>query len=238
MVAIWLGATLAVGRGWCSWICFYGGLDDGFSRILRKPMIRKIADKWTYLPHAVLIGVVLTATLTLSPTYCEWLCPFKAVTEYEKVTSVKILIQTIMFGSLFAGLVVVMPALTKRRMQCGLLCPFASFQSFFNKTNVFDVRIDRDKCSDCGSCIRTCPTFSMDEASVMEGRTRISCTKCGHCVDRCPRKAITFHIKGTPVQTGRQAARLLFLYPAYLFGTTIAAGSFVDAIARLLNLGF
>jgi ferredoxin-type protein NapH len=236
MVSIWIGATLAVGRGWCSWICFYGGLDDGFSRLRRKPVIRNIAHKWTYLPHAVLIGGALTAALTLSPTYCEWLCPFKAVTEYEKITSVKILIQTFIFGSLFAGLVVVLPILTKRRTQCALLCPFASFQSFFNKTNVFDVRIDRDKCTDCGQCIKTCPTLSMDEDSVTKGKTRISCTKCGRCVDKCPKKAITFHIRGTPVQTGRQAARLLFLYPAYLFGTTIAAGSFIGALTRALNL--
>ena len=33
---IWLVATLSTGQGWCSWVCFYGGIDEGFSKILKK----------------------------------------------------------------------------------------------------------------------------------------------------------------------------------------------------------
>lgn len=80
MIVLWLGVSLALGRGWCSWGCFYGGLDEGFSRVLKKPVIKKIDRKWIYLPFAVLLVIVLTSALTLSPPYCEWLCPFKAVT--------------------------------------------------------------------------------------------------------------------------------------------------------------
>ena len=236
MLVIWLGASLAVGRGWCSWICFFGGLDEGFSRLRRRPIIKKINPKWRYLPHAVLLGGALTSALALSPTYCEWICPFKAVTEFERIQSVKILLQTFMFASLFAGLVVVLPILTKKRIQCGLFCPFASFQSFTNKLNVFDVRIDREKCTDCGQCVNTCPTFSLDEASVERGKTLLSCTKCGHCVDKCPKQAISFHVKGTPVGVADSLPRMLFVYPAYLFGSVMAAGSIIGAVSRVLHL--
>ena len=97
MLTLWLGASLALGRGWCSWACFFGGFDEGFSRLLRRPVIRHIDRKWTYLSFAVLLGVVLTSAATLSPTYCEWLCPFKAVTEFPKVENVLTAVQFVIF---------------------------------------------------------------------------------------------------------------------------------------------
>lgn len=33
MVVLWIVATIVLGRGFCSWGCFYGGWDDGFSRL-------------------------------------------------------------------------------------------------------------------------------------------------------------------------------------------------------------
>jgi ferredoxin-type protein NapH len=235
MFVIWLGASLVLGRGWCSWVCFFGGLDEGCSRLRKKARIKSIDKKWTYLPHAVLLGIVLTSALAMSPMYCEWLCPFKAVTEFAAVTSFKILVQTVLFGSLFLALVIVLPILTRRRIQCGLFCPFASFQSFTNKTNVFEVSIDPEKCTECGHCIKTCPTFSLDEESVEKGRARLSCTKCGHCVDHCPKQAVSFHIKGTPLRPSYNLSRLLFLYPAFLFGATMGMGSMAGAMERLLK---
>src|SRR3974390_1257866 len=97
MLVVWLGVTIALGRAWCSWGCFYGGLDEGFSRIGRRPFLKSINRKWTYLPFAVLLAVALTSAATLTPTYCRWLCPFKAVTEFEAVTSATILVQTVLF---------------------------------------------------------------------------------------------------------------------------------------------
>jgi len=236
MLVLWAGATLVVGRGWCSWLCFYGGLDEGCSRILKKPVIKSIDRRWTYLPWAVLLGVVLLSAVTLSPAYCEWLCPFKAVTESAAITSTLILIQTIIFVTLFVGLVVVLPILTRRRTQCALFCPLGPLQSLANKINVFDVRIDPEKCSRCKLCIRSCPTLSLDEASLESGRTLMSCTKCGQCVDACPRKAISFHIKGTKVGIGADAARVLFLYPTFIIFAAFGGSIISSAILNVLKL--
>ena len=236
MLVLWLGVTIALGRGWCSWGCFYGGLDEGFSKIGRKPILRRINPKWTYLPFAVLLAIALTSAATLTPTYCAWLCPFKAVTEFEAVTSATVLVQTVIFVSLFVGLVIVLPLLTKRRTQCGLFCPMGAFQSLTNKLNIFDVRIDPNKCVQCGRCETICPTFSIDRESIRKGKTRITCTKCGRCVDECPKGAISYHVKGTPVGARSQTARLLFVYPAYLLLAIMGSGMIIQATHRILLL--
>lgn len=236
MFIIWIGAALSLGRGFCGWGCFLGGWDDGFSRILKKPLIRNIGEKWRYLSFAVLLAVVLTSAAMLSPTYCEWLCPYKTVTEYVQVTSVKTLLQMIIFLSLFAGLVVILPVLTKRRIQCGLFCPFGAFQSFTNKISPFEVRVDKDLCVKCGKCVALCPTFSVTLESLERGKTRMTCMKCGKCVDNCPRGALSFHIKGTAPEASRRIQRVLFLYAAFLFLSTMAGGNIQNAVVRVAGL--
>jgi len=236
MIVIWTGASLVLGRAWCSWGCFYGGLDDGFSRLLKKPVIKNINRKWTYLPYAVLLGIVLTSAITLTPTYCEWLCPFKTVTEFEAITSIETVIKAVIFVSLFVSLVVVLPILTRRRTQCGLFCPLGAVQNWTNKVNVYDVRIDPEKCTHCGHCVTNCSTFSLDDSCMTSGRTLISCSKCGKCIDICPRQAISYHVKGTRPGAHQLAARLLFLYPAFLFLATFGGGMLISAIWRILRL--
>ena len=236
MLILWIGVSLALGRGLCSWFCFFGGLEDGLSRILKKPLLRNINVKWTYLPYAVLLGVVLLAALTLSPTYCEWLCPFKTVTEFAEVTSFKVLIQTIIFLTLFIGLVVLLPVLTKRRTQCGLFCPLGAFQSLTNKTNPFEVRVDPGKCVQCMKCVQICPTFSISLGSIAEGRTDISCTKCGKCIDACPKQALYYHVKGASLSSRFDRYRLLFLYPAFIVLTAMSGRFVQDAIVKMIKL--
>ncbi|MCX5805105.1 MAG: 4Fe-4S binding protein [Proteobacteria bacterium] len=236
MLIIWIGASLALGRGFCGWGCFFGGLDDGFSRIFRKPMIKHINPKWHYLPFAVLLAVALTSAMLLNPTYCEWLCPYKTVTEYVEVTSVKIFIQTIIFVTLFLGLVIILPMLTRKRTQCGLFCPFGAFQSFTNKINPFEIRVNQENCIKCKQCIQACPAFSMTEETLEKGKTRFTCIKCGKCVDTCPKGALYFHVKGTPFTGNASTYRLLFLYPAFLFLVTMASRNFQDVIIRIIRL--
>ena len=101
--------------------------------------------------------------------------------------------------TLFLGLVVVLPLLTKKRTQCSFLCPFGAFQSIFNKTGAFDIRIDQSKCIPCVLCEKACPTLSITPEAVRSGKPLMSCMKCGACVDACVRDAAVWHIKGTEV---------------------------------------
>lgn len=235
MIIIWLAVTLALGRGWCSWACFYGGLEDGFSRIKRKPLIQNISSKLLMLPFAILLATALTSAATLSPQYCWWLCPFKAVTEFPEISSVIRLIQTAIFIVLFAGLVIVLPILTKKRTQCSFLCPFGAMQSFANKISPFEIRIDTEKCSGCRKCMKGCSLYALDEKSIAAGKTRITCTKCGKCVDHCPRKAVYYHIKGTRLNVGAGAARMIFIYTAFIIMAAFGGSFITDALYKTLT---
>ncbi|MDD5627823.1 MAG: 4Fe-4S binding protein [Elusimicrobia bacterium] len=236
MFVIWIGASLTLGRGWCSWGCFFGGLDDGFSRVLGRPVLKAPPGRWVDLPFAILLLVVVWSAASLSPAYCEWFCPFKAVTEFTPVSDWRTLAQAVSFASLFLAFVIVLPLLMKRRAQCALLCPFGAFQSAANWVDPFAVRVDTGACVKCRLCVQRCTTFSLTDESLAAGRALQTCVKCGKCVDSCPQGAVHFHVKGTGPQAHRETARVLFLYPAFLFLATFAGGNCMDAIAKLVRL--
>jgi ferredoxin-type protein NapH len=238
MVVLWLGATLALGRGFCSWGCFYGGWDDGFSRIRKRRAIKKINEVWKYMPFAVLLMVSLTAALTLVPTYCDWICPFKAVTEFEKVTSVETATKAGVFLSLFAGLVVVLPVMTGKRTQCSFLCPLGAVSSLSNEITPFTIKIDKKSCNECFKCVNACPLFALSNDGIREGRVSIFCSKCGKCVDACSRNAIHYGIKGIPPGTMKKFSRNLFLFTSFLFMSVFSSGSIVNSLNSLLKLIF
>ncbi|NLH17471.1 MAG: 4Fe-4S binding protein [Phycisphaerae bacterium] len=235
MLVLWLVVSIVLGRGWCSWVCFYGGLDEGFSRILRTPLIRRISPTLRYVPFAVLLVIVLLSAVYLTPTYCEWLCPYKSVTEFAAVTDARTLIQTVIFVALFVGLVIILPILTGKRTQCGLFCPMGAFQSFTNKVNIFGIRIDKDKCIQCGACIKACPTLSLDQTCLEKGSPRMTCSKCGRCVDVCKFGAVSMQIKGTP-PGHPNLGRVLFVYPAFLVMAIMGGSMIQQGLYRIILL--
>ena len=237
MVALWLLATIILGKAWCSYGCFFGGLDEGFSSIAKRARLRKINPKWRLAPWAILVAIVLLSAATYEPTYCMWLCPFKAVTEFPQVRSAQTGLQFGIFITLFLGLVVVLPFLTKRRTQCAFFCPFGAFQSIFSRTSIFEVRIDKEKCgAGCLLCQNNCPTLAIDQESIRAGKMLTSCMRCGACVDVCRKDAAVWHIKGTPVGVKPERARLLFLYAGWVFATMFGGSIIAHSLERLIGL--
>ena len=235
MVGLWLAITLVVGKGWCSYACFFGGIEEGMAAIPKRPKIRKLDPRWRYGPWAVLLAMVLLSLALFEPAYCNWLCPFKAVSEYVAARNTVGLIQNGIFIVLFGALVIVLPLLTKKRTQCSWFCPFGAFQSIFNKISIFEVKIDQTRCKPCVLCQNACPNLSLSKESVAKGEALMSCMKCGACVDVCPRQAVVWHIKGTEVAWKPERARLLFLYGAWAMAVMFGGSIIAQGISTILH---
>jgi polyferredoxin len=235
MVALWLALTLVMGKGWCSYACFFGGIEEGVAAIPARAKIRKLDPRLRYVPWAVLLAMVLLSLALFEPAYCMWLCPFKAVTEYVAARNALGLVQNVIFVLLFAGLVIVLPFLTKKRTQCSWFCPFGAFQSIFNKISIFEVKIDKERCKPCLLCQNACPNLSLSKESVARGETLLSCMKCGACVDVCPRQAIVWHIKGTQIAWKPERARLMFLYSAWALAVMFGGSIIAESVYTILH---
>ena len=256
MILIWLVCTLTVGRGWCSWICFYGGWEEGFSHVAKKPRIKLLPKnkELREFHFGFFFFIILASLCELACIYCEWFCPFKLVTEFSPVHSIPTLIATIMFIGLFIGLVVVLPILTKKRTQCSSLCPFGAFASLTDRFSIFQMKIDTEKCSGCMKCASTCPFSAIDIKTIQEkkGHPELTCAKCGECVSVCPNKAISYdfrfntrksacacgqHKNPSKTAAGRTIQQLL--HPANLFRFAAFSFSVImssDFMIKSMNL--
>jgi len=236
MAGLWLAMTIVVGKGWCSYLCFFGGIEEGMAAVAPRAKLKKIDVRWRYGPWAVLLAMSLLSLALFDSVYCMWLCPFKAVSEYVAARNTLGTVQNGIFVVLFAGLVIALPLLTKKRTQCAFFCPFGAFQSIFNKTSVFDVKIDRTRCSPCVLCKTACPTMSLTDESIAQGETLMSCMKCGACVDVCPKDAAVWHIKGTEVASKPERARLLLLYAAWGMAIMFGGSIIAQGLATILHV--
>lgn len=239
MIGLWLALTLVMGKAWCSYGCFFGGIEEGFAALPKRAKLRPFIFRWgsrlRLVPWAILLFTVLLSAALFEPVYCMWLCPFKTVTEFPAVRNVQTAIQMGIFIALFAGLVVALPFLTKKRTQCAFFCPFGAFQSLFNKINLFEIRFRRDKCVDCTLCRDACPTVAISAESIREGKTLLNCMKCGACVDACKKDAAVWHIKGTAVGLKPERARLLFLYAGWAMATMFGGSVLANSVSTVLH---
>lgn len=258
MLVIWLTATLTIGRGWCSWACFYGGLEDGFSSIGKKQKIKLLpkSKEIRYFHFAFLSFLVLMGVAFMASIWCEWFCPFKLVTEFSPIVDIPSLIATFTFMSVFLIFIVILPILTKKRTQCSMLCPFGAMQSLLNPVSIYRVVIDTDKCISCMKCAAVCPFSAIDTDTITgkKGKPELTCAKCGACMDVCPQKAISMKFsfskileKKCGVNTQNPDNKVLkffiellnpkyvFMFSAFTFGVIISSSLSTDGIRRLIS---
>lgn len=74
---------------------------------------------------------------------------------------------------------------------CLLICPFGLASWLVEKISLYRVVIDKEKCTQCGACIKACPLNAAK--GKVENRTfSADCFSCARCLNVCPVDAIHY----------------------------------------------
>lgn len=228
---------LIFGRGFCGWICPFGGLNEAMVtgekerwrlRFLKKEVVSESGFRYAGLKpwvkdvkYGVLAGVVLLSISLAFPIVCIF-CPvlwLSAMPVFWTVIGV------------IAVFAVVLPFMTKRRWWCHI-CPMGAFYSLLDKISLFRVKIDKQKCTRCFDCVQECRMYALTTDAVQERlQPDADCIRCGRCIEACPEGAGDIYWLGTS-----RKVRALFLTLAivavlawYIWFVVILA----DNVARL-----
>ncbi|MDW5563804.1 MAG: 4Fe-4S binding protein [Methanomassiliicoccus sp.] len=169
-LGVLLTTALIMGRAFCGYACPLGTVQELISVPVRRRMI--IGSTWA---GRIRWGffILFLALAALTTFYPKW-DPF-SIFDLRWALLPAIAIGVIVVASLFIY-----------RPWCELLCPFGALASLITRKSVF--RLHRtDECTDCGRCVRACPT-----EGPKEGGTPERCYYCGRCIAVCPHGALRF----------------------------------------------
>ena len=187
-----------LGRTICGWLCPLGLIQELLHKIptykIRKSRITRAL---TWLKYVFLTVFVVAIPLWYGvmqnipvPGFCKYICP--AGTLEGAVGLLSNPQNTGLFGMLgilFTGKFTIMlfiglACIFCYRSFCRFICPLGAVYGLFNRFCLVGVRVDEDRCSGCGACVRGC---GMDVRRVGDRE----CIHCARCMDSCAQKAIS-----------------------------------------------
>ena len=192
----WLAVVLVNGGGFCSWICFFGGIDDAFSRALPRPPVRLPGGRrWRVFQLASLVFFAFMSFHLMEPVFCRLVCPFKSACVVQDARHGPAIVAACL--ALGVVLLAILPALTGKRIFCSSVCPFGALPSLVDGINPHKITARDSACTKCGICETVCPSFAIERDG---DRFRVNryCTRCLKCVESCPAGALEstlFHKK-------------------------------------------
>lgn len=189
---------LLLGRVICGFLCPFGLIQELLYKIrspkLRKNRFTRILSYFKYVLLGILIAIpVIYAGI---PSFCKYVCPAGTL---EGAVSLLANIENsdfyAMLGYLFTWkfailVVVVVACVFIYRAFCRFICPLGAIYGLFCRLSLLGVKLDKNKCIDCGLCIEGC---KMDIKHVGDHE----CIQCGECIPVCPVQAITW--KGSKI---------------------------------------
>lgn len=184
---------LMLGRTICGFLCPIG-LGQELLYKIKTPKLKKsrVTRVLSYFKYVVLIALVVTVPLVFTvPGFCEYICPagtFEGGLGLLTNANNEGLLANLgpLFSWKFTLLVLIIVAsVFIFRVFCRFLCPLGAIYGFFSRIALLGVKLDKEKCTDCGLCVGVC---KMDIRRVGDHE----CIHCGACISVCPAKAISW----------------------------------------------
>lgn len=208
VLGILLLCGITLGRGICGFLCPVGFLQEMLYKV---PVPKLKKSRWTrrlsWLKYIILFVFVLSIPVSSAlagvpvPAFCKFICPAGTLEGaggllLHSVNSAYRDALGALFGQkLIVLLLILLLSCGVFRVFCRFLCPLGAIYSLFNRVSVVGMRVDEDRCTSCGRCIREC---KMDVRRVGDRE----CIMCGECVGTCAAGAISLKAGKIVLHTG------------------------------------
>ena len=171
----------------CGWACPFGALQE---LIYSMPILQKIKKrKLPFIVTNTIRVCLFIATLFLlfgiiggrrGFVIYHYINPFNLF-DFDFETISILLTVTI---ALLLSFVVYRPF-------CQIICPFGLISWIAEQFSIFRIRIDKEKCIQCGACVKACPSEAA-EGRVRGKKMPADCFSCARCLNVCPVDAIKY----------------------------------------------
>ncbi|MBI6872271.1 4Fe-4S binding protein [Clostridium aciditolerans] len=191
-----MGVTM--GRFICGWLCPFGLIQELLNKIPSpKFKVSKRFEKLKYLKYVILLVFVILLPMFWvndvgmgSPTFCKYICPAGTLEGGVPLTLLDTSLRSAL-GFLFAWkltllIITIILSIIIFRPFCRFICPLGAIYSIFNPISIYRLKIDKDKCTSCGTCAKKC---KMD-IEVYKKPNSLECIRCGECKSACSQGAI------------------------------------------------
>ncbi len=180
-----IALMLLLGRVWCSWFCpyyFIAEMMEKLRKLMRmKPFKPQYTDSYPHKQAKYRYLFLLVGLLVMSVIGVPILNLISAPGIISSQALVLVKFGYVTFELVFVAVLVFLE-LFYYRWWCRLFCPTGTFLSFFRMKRGMTVRKVADECSNCLTCVRTCPMMINPMTMGESGH----CNNCGDCVDACP----------------------------------------------------
>ena len=171
----------------CGWACPFGALQELIYSI---PILQKI--KRRKLPF------VFTNTIRVCLFIAVLLFLFgiiggrKGFVIYHYVNPFNLFnLDFEAFSILLTVIIALLVSFVIYRPFCQLICPFGLISWIVERFSILRVRIDKDKCTECGVCIKACP-LEAAKGRIYGRRLPADCFSCARCLNVCPVDAVQY----------------------------------------------
>jgi ferredoxin-type protein NapH len=178
------------GSATCGYVCPFGFFQEILHSISPwKTNKSALPRSFRYTKWGVFIVlVILVPALGIAQGFCAWLCPsgtiFAGLPLIGANEGLRTSIGVTFYWKLALSILIILYVMREKRAFCRYLCPLGLMLGFFNKISLYQIKLDKNKCTTCKACQKSCP-MGLDLPKEINS---IDCIKCGECIPACPSK--------------------------------------------------
>lgn len=181
--------SLAIGKAFCSWLCFIGTLSEKLADFSEKHLKLKLSlPKFLDIPLRSLKYIILLFFLYHILTMnVEELKAFLDG-DYNLIADIKMyyFFAHISTTAFIVICFLIILSLIIRNFWCRYLCPYGALLGLFGLLSPFKIKRHSSTCINCNKCTSACP--SQIQVAKINYVVSDECSSCLRCVEACPVK--------------------------------------------------